>query len=54
MAGATIVFCDVVGFSEHNNDKQKEIIYQLNAEVTHELYPYLATVSSTPEVALHK
>lgn len=50
MAGATIVFCDIVGFSQHNNDEQRALIYSLNAEVTHELYAHLSDVRSSPAV----
>jgi len=50
MAGATIVFCDLVGFSQHNNDEQKNLIYSLNAEVTQELYAHLSELDSPPSV----
>jgi class 3 adenylate cyclase len=50
MAGATIVFCDLVGFSQHSNDEQKSLIYSLNAEVTQELYAYLSELGSLPSV----
>lgn len=50
MAGATIIFCDIVGFSEYNNDEQRELIYNLNGEVSHELYPHLFTINPTPNV----
>jgi Adenylate and Guanylate cyclase catalytic domain len=50
MAGATIVFCDLVGFSQHNNERQKNLIYSLNAEVTHELYAHFSKPDSIPSV----
>jgi hypothetical protein len=49
--GATIVFCDVVGFSQNNNDRQADIITCLNAEVTHELYRYVSAINLiVPEI----
>jgi class 3 adenylate cyclase len=43
MAGATIVFCDIVGFSRHDNFTQERMIYDLSAEITHELYRYVSS-----------
>ena len=50
MAGATIVFCDIVGFSRRNNDELQRLIHSLNAEITHELYVHLSEISSSPSV----
>jgi hypothetical protein len=50
MAGATIIFCDIVGFSENHNDRQRDLIYSLNAEVTHELYAHLSGLDPVPSV----
>jgi class 3 adenylate cyclase len=50
MAGATIVFCDIVGFSQYGNDQQGELIYSLNADVTHELYAHLSGIERIPRV----
>jgi len=46
---ATIVFCDVVGFSKYDGDKQQRIITSLNAEVTKELFPLLGAFGSEPK-----
>ncbi len=50
MAGATIVFCDIVGFSKLNNNDQGDLLYSLNADVTHELYRHLAGLGPVPSV----
>lgn len=44
MVHATIIFCDIVGFSRNNDDFQTELICKLSAEVTHELFFRLSEV----------
>lgn len=50
MPGATLLFCDVSGFSLQNDEVQKNTILGLNAEVTHELYGYLPAPQHAPSV----
>src|ERR1044071_7242444 len=53
MAGATIVFCDIVGFSTNNIDRLRALISSLNADVTHELYvPFREAHSSRSVIIL--
>jgi hypothetical protein len=50
---ATILFCDIVGFSKHHGDEQHfqmKLVYGLGAEITHELYPHLTEFRSKPSV----
>lgn len=50
MNATTILFCDVVGYSKLNVDDQKNLIIRLNAEVYHELFSYLRTVTGIPSI----
>lgn len=52
MSAATILFCDIVEFSQHPVEKQMETVMRLNAAVYHELYSILHSVdeSSIPPV----
>ena len=38
MEYATLIFCDIVGFSRNDDDSQAQLIRGLNAEVTHQLF----------------
>jgi class 3 adenylate cyclase len=50
MIGVTLVFCDLVRFSENGPDTQKQIIASLNADVTHQLYEHLSVLDPIPDV----
>lgn len=50
MSAATIVFCDIVGFSKKSSDLQKDIIQSLNSEVTHELFKYIRSLFESPRI----
>ena len=50
MPEATIVFCDIVGFSDLNSVQQGNLICSLNADVTHELYAHSAGPGLAPKV----
>jgi hypothetical protein len=50
MSSATIVFCDIVGFSKKSADVQLDTIQSLNAEVTHELYKYIPPTYESPQI----
>jgi hypothetical protein len=47
---ATIVFCDIVGFSRRNDEELQKLTHSLNAEVAHELYDHLSEIRSSPSV----
>lgn len=42
MEHATLIFCDIVGFSLNDDDFQTQLICKLNAEVTHQLFDRLS------------
>src|SRR5262245_55877054 len=50
MAGATIVFMDMVGFSKKSNVEQKHLVEGLSDEVWHHLRAFLKPPLQTPEV----
>jgi len=50
MAGATIVFMDMVGFSKKSNVEQKLLVESLSDEVWHHLRAFLKPPLQTPEV----
>jgi hypothetical protein len=51
MAGATIIFCDLVGFSKKNDSEQIDIIEKLNREISDELY-FRRQNQNTPEIVV--
>jgi class 3 adenylate cyclase len=50
MPAATVVFTDIMDFSQKSTEDQKELVEALNAEVSHELRPFLLPPYERPQV----
>lgn len=48
LSPATLLFCDVVGFSKYPSEKQQKLIISLNAEVAKEVFPLLGGYNTRP------
>src|SRR4051794_20641887 len=50
MENATVIFCDVVGFSKRNGAKQFQIINSLNKRVSRLLDQHLSYIGHSPNI----